>query len=85
MFSVALSLGSPPPVVDRHRVLRGARTFLSLHYCKQRPSDRLAWDDMGHAAASVKARARRWTSAVNRRTAAEASLRRAARLSGAVS
>jgi len=28
MFSVALSLGSPPPGVTRHRAFRGARTFL---------------------------------------------------------
>ena len=27
--SVALSLGSPPPAVNRHRAFRGARTFLS--------------------------------------------------------
>src|ERR1700755_332483 len=29
VISVALSLGSPPADVIRHRVLRGARTFLS--------------------------------------------------------
>jgi hypothetical protein len=29
LFSVALSLGSPPPGVTRHPCLRGARTFLS--------------------------------------------------------
>ena len=28
LLSVALSLGSPPPGVTRHRVFRGARTFL---------------------------------------------------------
>jgi hypothetical protein len=28
VFSVALSLGSPPPAVNRHRAFRGARTFL---------------------------------------------------------
>src|ERR1700731_4798427 len=27
--------------------LRGARTFLPPHLCKERPSDRLAWDHVG--------------------------------------
>jgi len=42
VFSVALSLGSPPPAVNRHRAFRGARTFLPSHCWKERPSDRLA-------------------------------------------
>src|SRR5579862_5654718 len=54
VFSVALSLGSPPPAVNRHRVLRGARTFLSPYCYEQRSSDRLAWDFMGRSGESVK-------------------------------
>jgi hypothetical protein len=57
MFSVALSLGSPPPAVNRHRAFRGARTFLpcpSLSTGQERPSDRLAWDDMGQSCRTVK-------------------------------
>ena len=52
--SVALSLGSPPPAVNRHRAFRGARTFLSPHCCEKRPSDRLAWDGMGQPWLTVK-------------------------------
>ena len=43
LFSVALSLRSPSPVVNRHRSSRGARTFLHhAQNAQQRPSDRLA-------------------------------------------
>ena len=42
LLSVALSLGSPPPGVTRHRVFRGARTFLSRREDRERPSSHLA-------------------------------------------
>ena len=50
MFSVALSLGSPPPGVTRHRAsvepgLSSPRRRASPD--GERPSDRLAWDHMG--------------------------------------
>jgi len=56
VFSVALSLGSPPPAVNRHRAFRGARTFLPSHCWKERPSDRLAGNGMGESHATVKIR-----------------------------
>ena len=54
VFSVALSLGSPPPAVNRHRAFRGARTFLPPPRGEERPSDRLASDDMGQSLQTVK-------------------------------
>src|SRR5690349_6920526 len=41
VISVALSLGSPPADVIRHRVLRGARTFLDASCEAPRPSGHL--------------------------------------------
>ncbi len=41
LFSVALSLRSPSPGVTRHRVFRGARTFLPARDDTERPSNRL--------------------------------------------
>src|SRR5579862_326799 len=57
MFSVALSLGSPPPGVTRHRAsvepgLSSPRR--STNSGEERPSDRLAWDDVGSRVALVK-------------------------------
>ena len=56
IFSVALSLGSPPAAVSRHRVINGARTFLHRTFllasllsplrhneARQRPSGRLVF------------------------------------------
>ena len=42
LLSVALSLGSPPPGVTRHRRFRGARTFLPPRVRERRPPDPLA-------------------------------------------
>ena len=41
LFCVALSLGSPPPGVTRHRTFRGARTFLAPACARPRPPDPL--------------------------------------------
>src|SRR5258707_5876751 len=51
--SVALSLGSLPPGVTRHpaSVEPG---LSSLRNCEERPSDRLAWEDLGSRARAVK-------------------------------
>jgi|GEM_PF-5561150 len=38
LLSVALSLGSPPPGVTRHRCFRGARTFLDALLRRGRPT-----------------------------------------------
>jgi len=54
VFSVALSLGSPPPAVNRHRAFRGARTFLPLPCGEERPSDHLAVGFYGALELSVK-------------------------------
>jgi len=56
--SVALSLGSPPPGVTRHRA--SVEPGLSspgprVNPGRARPSDRLAWDQMGSEHQSVKA------------------------------
>jgi hypothetical protein len=53
VFSVALSLGSPPPAVNRHRA-SVEPGLSSLPLPKERPSDRLAWDDMGQSRRTVK-------------------------------
>jgi hypothetical protein len=52
MFSVALSLGLPPPGVTRHRasVEPGLSSLIRADPSKGRPSDRLAWADMGMTA-----------------------------------
>src|ERR1700743_1902094 len=42
VISVALSLGSPPADVIRHRVFRGARTFLGPSFDETRASGHLA-------------------------------------------
>src|SRR5438270_10876967 len=57
MFSVALSLGSPPPGVTRHRasVEPGLSSLRPAAKASgKRPSDRLAWDNLGCRAPSVK-------------------------------
>jgi hypothetical protein len=45
LFSVALSLGSPPPAVSRHRIpVEPGLSSVALR--RQRPSGRLAWGEM---------------------------------------
>jgi hypothetical protein len=49
LFSVALSLGSPPPAVSRHRI-PVEPGLSSIAFQRRRPSGRLAettWDRMG--------------------------------------
>jgi hypothetical protein len=56
MFSVALSLGSPPPGVTRHRA-SVEPGLSSPRRSRERPSDRLAWDHVGNAAGRINDRA----------------------------
>jgi NHL repeat len=53
VLSVALSLGSPPPGVTRHRT--SVEPGLSSLRCGERPSDRLARTNLGSRGPSVKA------------------------------
>src|SRR4029077_16609862 len=55
--SVALSLGSPPPGVTRHRAsVEPGLSSLRDANREERPSDRLAWDHMGWGAPASKRR-----------------------------
>jgi hypothetical protein len=69
MFSVALSLGSRPPDVIRHRLSMepGLSSPATFRFLPERPSDRLTCAGMGASAPAVKrptgrnrGRARRW-------------------------
>jgi hypothetical protein len=51
--SVALSLGSPPPGVTRHRA-SVEPGLSSLRNVEERPSDRLAWENVGSHSRGVK-------------------------------
>ena len=53
VLSVALSLGSPPPGVTRHRT--SVEPGLSSPRCGERPSSRLARTNLGSRSTSVKA------------------------------
>jgi hypothetical protein len=95
MFSVALSLGSPPPAVNRHRVsLEPGLSSLLVAEKSGHPTvwhgtvwaDRSRLSKIAHMRqAGDQVAALRWTKPINRRTAAEVSPRRYARLRGAVS
>jgi hypothetical protein len=50
LLSVALSLGSPPPGITRHRGFRGARTFLAA-FLRKRRGRPILWRSLSSASA----------------------------------